>query len=403
MTSRERLLTALDGGQPDRLPVTTHHLMPWFLSTYMDGASEDEFFRKFGLDSVRWAYDWEPDPDRGEYWGPGDEGGPLNDDGGPGDSTAGPWIVSDSWRIEATELPGPGLGPGPGPGRKVRYDIETPGGALSMVMEYGPQTDWVLERPIKDKGQIELFHRYAPWGRCVVDVVNEKVLELGDRGILRGAVPGFEIYGQPGCWQDAVELFGVQELIMQTRDDPGWVRELLSLLRDRKRAAIGSMEGADFDLIELGGGSASSTVISPAIFQEFVAPYDADLIEAAHQVRKRVVYHTCGGMMPLLEMIADMGPDAMETFTPPALGGDTDLGEAKGRIGSRVCMIGGFDQHTFFRGCDPEDTRRAVRRCFQEAGSGGGFILAPSDHFFHADLELLEAFGQQGRACLYTS
>ncbi len=376
MTSRERLLKALDGGQPDRLPVTTHHLMPWFLGTYMDGASEDEFFGRFGLDSVRWAYDWEPDESREEYW-------------------EGPWIVSDDWRIEPTELPGTG--------RKVRYDIETPRGALSMVLEHGPQTDWVLERPIKDKGQVELFQRYAPLGRCAVESVNGKATELGDWGILRGAVPGFQIYGQPGCWQDAVELFGVQELIMETRDDPGWVRELLSLLRDRKRWAIATMEEAAFDLIELGGGSASSTVISPAIFQEFVAPYDAELIEAAHQVGKRVVYHTCGGMMPLLETIADMGPDAMETFTPPALGGDTNLREAKSRIGWRVCMIGGFDQHTYFKGCAPEDTRRAVRRCFQEAGSGGGFILAPSDHFFDADLKLLEAFAQEGRACVYPS
>jgi hypothetical protein len=31
MTSRERLLTALSRGVPDRLPVTTHHLMPTFL------------------------------------------------------------------------------------------------------------------------------------------------------------------------------------------------------------------------------------------------------------------------------------------------------------------------------------------------------------------------------------
>jgi hypothetical protein len=393
MTSRERMLTALDGGEPDRLPVTTHHLMPWFLDTYMEGASEDEFFRRFGLDTVRWAYDWEPDPGQGEYWSPEAEGGPMKGNGGPGDFPAGPWIVSDDWRIGATELPGPG--------RRVRYDVETPGGALSMVMEYGSQTDWVLERPIQDKGQIELFHRYAPLGRCAVESVNGKAMELGERGILRGAVPGFQIYGQPGCWQDAVELFGVQELIMETRDDPGWVRELLGLLQDRKRRAIGTMEEAAFDLIELGGGSASSTVISPAIFREFVAPYDAELIEAAHQVGKRVVYHTCGGMMPLLEMIADMGPDAMETFTPPALGGDTDLGEAKNRIGSRVCMIGGFDQHTYFRGCAPEDTRRAVRRCFEEAGSGGGFILAPSDHFFDADPELLEAFAREGKACLY--
>ena len=35
-----------------------------------------------------------------------------------------------------------------------------------------------------------------------------------------------------------------------------------------------------------------------------------------------MTYHTCGGMMPILEQIAGMGPDAMETFTPPDMGGD---------------------------------------------------------------------------------
>ena len=43
-----------------------------------------------------------------------------------------------------------------------------------------------------------------------------------------------------------------------------------------------------------------------------------------------------------------MGPDAMETFTPPDMGGDVDLAEAKRRIGDKVCMIGGFDQFHFF-------------------------------------------------------
>ena len=33
----------------------------------------------------------------------------------------------------------------------------------------------------------------------------------------------------------------------------------------------------------------------------------------------------------------DMGPDVMETFTPPTLGGDADLARTKERIGSRVC------------------------------------------------------------------
>lgn len=42
MNSPERLLKALDGGKPDRLPVTTHHVMPSFLDDYLNGASEAE-------------------------------------------------------------------------------------------------------------------------------------------------------------------------------------------------------------------------------------------------------------------------------------------------------------------------------------------------------------------------
>ncbi len=136
---------------------------------------------------------------------------------------------------------------------------------------------------------------------------------------------------------------------------------------------------------------------------EFVAPYDAPLIEAAHEAGVRVVYHTCGGMMPILESIAAMKPDAMETFTPPAMHGDTDLAEAKRRIGDRVCMIGGFDQVHDLTDCSPEQTRSRVRSCFEAAGAGGGYILAPSDHFFDADVSLITAFAEEASSCTYDS
>ncbi len=386
MNSRERLLTALDGGQPDRLPVTTHHLMPYFLKTYLGGSSEDEFFDRFGLDPITWIWDVKPDESRGEYWS-SDAESPAPD--------GTRWVVSDDWRVQAAALPGSP--------EATRYDIVTPRETLSMVLRRSPQTDWVVERPIKRKVQIELIARFAPHSLCDVEAINrqaEKLAERG-RGILRGAVPGFQIYGQPGCWQDAAELFGIEALIMATFDDPVWVREFLTILRDRKLTSIASMKGARYDVIELGGGSASSTVISPSIFAEFVAPYDSELIAEAHRAGQRVVYHTCGGMMPLLELIADMKPDAMETFTPPALGGDVDLGVAKARIGDRVCMIGGFDQYTHFQGCSPAETRRAVRDCFEAAGVGGGYIMAPSDHFFDAELELIEAFAEEAHGCTY--
>ena len=380
MNSRERMLTALAGGKPDRLPVTTHHLMPSFLETYVDGATEIEFFDLFGLDPTKWVWDLKPDSNLGHFWLPSED-----------DRR---WICSDNWRVEATVQTG-------SRNNATRFKIATPGGTLSTVLEETHQTSWVVERLIKNKSDIELIRDYAPTPLCDVDVVNRHALEWGDRGIIRGSVPSFEIYGQPGCWQDAAVLFGIQELIMESFDDPEWVHEFLEILKRRKLGTIASMNGAAFDIIEMGGGDASSTVISPKIFSEFVAPYDTGLIDEAHRVGQRVVYHTCGGMMPLLEQIADMGPDAMETFTPPSLGGDTDLAEAKARIGNRVCMVGGFDQWRYFQGCTPEETRRAVRRCFEEAGQGGGLILAPSDHFFDADVDLIRAFADEARQCTY--
>ncbi len=105
--------------------------------------------------------------------------------------------------------------------------------------------------------------------------------------------------------------------------------------------------------------------------------------------------------MPILEHVAAMQPDAMETFTPPAMGGDADLAEARRRIPHSICMIGGFDQYHYFQGCTPQQTRAEVRRCFEAAGKNGAFILCPSDQFFEGDPALLKVFGDEAQQCVY--
>lgn len=301
MTSKERLLAAIERKVPDRLPVTTHHIMPYFLKKYMNGATNDEFFSCFGFDPIVWVGTNKPNDKKGEYYGrsQGEVGGSENS-----------IICSENWRIETEELYDSQY-------KTTRYRIFTPKGMLTMVLQFNEYTIWVTEHLIKEKKDIE------------------------------------------------------------------------------------SLKGAKYDILELGGGDASTTVISPKIFNEFVAPYDSELITAAHEAGQRIAYHTCGGMMPILEDIAAMKPDAMETFTPPGMGGDVNLKEAKKRIGDKVCMIGGFDQFHFLQGCSPEETRAEVRRCFEEAGENGGYILCPSDHFFDADIELIKAFVDEAMKCLY--
>ena len=384
MSSRQRLLTALDRGTPDRLPVTTHHVMEHFLRKCLGGASNLEFFDHFGLDAIHWTVAHRPDASVGEYYDPLQ--GPLG-------FLETRRIATDQWRVFAEEVPHPQYA-------TTQFRFVTPDGELTTVLQANEYTAWVAERLIKNRRDIDLIEKYATAPKCDVGAINREAAAFGDRGIVRGHVCCFDVFGQPGCWQDAACLVGIEELIMATYDDPLWVHRLLGILQRRKLAFVRSLKGAAYDLLELGGGDASSSVISPAIFERFVAPYDAAIIEAAHAAGQRIVYHTCGGMMPILEQVAAMNPDAMETFTPVGMGGDADLAEAKRRIGKKVCMIGGFDQFHYFKDCTPEQTRAEVRRCFEAAGREGGYILSPSDHFFDAQPALIQAFAEEARCCV---
>ena len=385
MTSRQRLLAALERRTPDRLPATTHHVMPSFLADRLPGLDAQGFFDRFGLDALTWTVPHCHDPSNGDYFDP--------DQGAPG-FLESRRISSCQWRVAPEDIPGHEY-------RTTRYRFVTPRGELTTVLQENRHTAWVTEHLIKEKKDIELIAAYATAPRCDVDAVNRAAEQFGERGLVRGHICCFDVYGQPGCWQDAACLVGTEQLILAAFDDPAWVHELLKVLQARKKVFVRSLKGARYDLLELGGGAASSTVISPAMFEEFVAPYDSELISLAHEAGQRIVYHLCGGIMPLLELAAGMGPDALETFTPPSMGADTRLAEAKRRIGDRVCMIGGFDQGHYFTGCTPEETAAEVRRCFEEAGPGGGYILCPSDHFFDAEPELLAAFVDEAARCVY--
>lgn len=381
MTTKERFIAVLENRKPDRLPVTTHNVMDYYLNKYEGGITKGEFFKRHGMDAIDWFNPYKPDETKGQYWSS------VSETGYEG-------IVSDNWRITAEELPDPQY-------KTWKYEVETPSGNLGMVIQANEYTRWVSETLVKEKKDIEIIAAYSPEFLCDIDEVKRHSDEMGDDGMVRSIVPAFDVYGQPGCWQDAAVLVGVEKLILSTFDDPDWVKELLNILQNRKKIYLESMKGAPMDLLELGGGDASTTVISPSIFQEFVAPYDAPLIETAHEAGQRIVYHTCGGMMPILEDLAAMNPDAMETFTPPGMGADVDLAEAYNRIGDKVCFIGGFDQGEFFLKSSPAEVREEVLRCFEACGKEGGYIISPSDHFFDAKPELIDAFAEAARTCEY--
>ena len=77
-------------------------------------------------------------------------------------------------------------------------------------------------------------------------------------------------------------------------------------------------------------------------------------------------------------MYPDTGIDALH------LAPEIDIGEAKRRVGDRLCLIGNMHQlQTLLHGT-PEDVVAEVRDRIEVLGAGGGYILAPA-HMLQAD------------------
>ena len=371
MTSRERLLCAIGGGKPDRMPVSAHQWQQYHLDNYLDGMTDLEAFAHFGMD----AQIQYPQGTCRSFL-PHAEYAELN---------------TPEWRDAITVIRDDPEK------REVHHTITTPGGTLTYKTCGDRKTTWITERLIKHDDDIELIRKYMPVRPLDCRPIRATVEAIGDQGILRGTVWG----DQAGCWQHACCLVETADLILRCFDDPAWVHELLGILLQKKLQYVESMKGAPFDLIETGGGAGSSTVISPALHEEFCLPYDREMHEALHDLGFMVTYHTCGGTLGIEELIVANGCDVSETLAPKSIGSNQEPWEFAEKVRGRVALIGGVDQ---FNICDcgtVEGIRKTVRELFEKVGSEGGYVCSLSDHFFDTAPEKLRLFAEAGRECVY--
>ena len=367
MTGRERFLAALSNQKTDRMPCQVHSWMTYYLNTYLAGMDQFAAYEHFGMDPVIYVA---PDV--------------LYDD----------TRTAKEWQVDCREL-----GVLEDGYRHWEYHITTPDGKLVQKCAANQYTTWDTEHIIKTPEDFEIWKKYYPrpikvdWSP-VIEAKNK----IGDRGIVRSH---FYDFGQCSPWQSFAScLSGTEQAIIACFDDPDWVHHVLKHLLERKLEVIDLAGKQALDLVECGGGGGSSTVISPNLHKEFCLPYDQIQIKAFHDHGAKTVYHLCGGLMPLLEIVAENGTDALETMTPPEMGGDCDLAEATRRVGDKLAFIGGFDQNRGFEQGNPETVRKMVRKLF-ESCPDGGYICSPSDHFFFGDPKNLQAFVDACKECVY--
>ena len=355
MTSKERFLTAMTGGVPDRVPCTPDfsnmipcrltgrafwdiylHNDPPLWRAYVDAANY------FGIDA--WFFNGALDY---EYRG-------------------GPQASCDSRIVSRSDE------------RIVqRTRIRTPEGELEHETTYyrdNPPTR--TAGPIKDFQKQFKFFKYLmcpPTGYRTDTARRQKQYVGPDHAF--GACIGF-----PGFQGWMHDLDGKMEAMAAALAD---CPELLDELRDMQEKAILKQAEMIIDskLFEhvLLGGSGAITLASPALFDRYAFPTIQKLTRMFKQAGLATMLHSCGKEMHIVQRCAQ--DSDLNCINPLEIApmGDCDLAQVKRLYGDRIALMGNLHTTDVMLRGSVEQVRSAARQAIDDAGKGGGFILSTGD------------------------
>ena len=119
-----------------------------------------------------------------------------------------------------------------------------------------------------------------------------------------------------------------------------------------------------------------------SVFRENIAPYLKAMVDAFKAKGAKVLIHSDGNVMPLVDDFLSIGLDGLHPIERAA---GMDISELKRLYGDRLTLIGNVNQKTVLQDGPLEAIEAQVKECIQDAASGGGYILA-SDHSIHPGL-----------------
>ncbi|MHB1456247.1 MAG: uroporphyrinogen decarboxylase family protein [Armatimonadota bacterium] len=197
--------------------------------------------------------------------------------------------------------------------------------------------------------------------------------ELGDLGALgcTCTYPGFQ------NWFTVCNT-GLEELSYTYMDYPELIEEWRVMEHERSIKIMEMTIDAKPDFILL-GGSGSITMQSPSLFRELSLPTIKQMTRMAKEAGIPTMIHSCGKERALVEMCAnETDLNCVNPLEIPPMG-DCDLAEIKQTFGHKVAMMGNLHTTEVMLKGSPEDVEREALKCIEDAASGGGFILSTGD------------------------
>jgi len=213
-------------------------------------------------------------------------------------------------------------------------------------------------------------------------------------------------------FEQAFALRGMEKLFMDMALDPEFAGALMDRLAD---LAIGYLEaglkacGKYLQILRLAGddmGHQRGTLFSPAMFRRVIKPRFARLYRAARELflqynpQGKLMAHTDGDVYPIIPDYIEMGLDVLNPVQPYVTEMEHD--RLKREFGDRLCFHGGIDLQRVLPFGTPDEVYQEAVKTMRALGPGGGYILAPT-HYLTPDvppenvLALRDAVLERGR------
>jgi MtaA/CmuA family methyltransferase len=158
----------------------------------------------------------------------------------------------------------------------------------------------------------------------------------------------------------AADLRGINALMTDFLDDPLFVRDLFGFAVEMELAFARAQIEAGADLI--GIGDAAASLVGPRIYDEFVWPFERRLVEGVHALGAPVRLHICGRTRKLFGGMGKLEAEIVDLdYFAPVAG-------AREAMGPDQVLLGNIEPVGVLRNLGPGEVRAAVAECHRDAG-----------------------------------
>lgn len=206
--------------------------------------------------------------------------------------------------------------------------------------------------------------------------------------------------GSPGnTFEQAWYLRGLSEFLLDMVMQKEMAHAIMRKIVDHRKinAELFLKEVGDFlDVIQVADdlGAQTNSLMSPDLYREMVKPYQAELISHIKKFTKAKVYHhSCGSIVNILDDMIEIGIEILNPVQAAAVGMETD--KLKKRFGEKLTFWGAIDTFHVLPFGSVADVQKEVKKRINDLGRDGGYVLG-SVHNMQSDVppENVEAMFQ---------